>query len=390
MNPYVIGLVASDGHINAYKWLISQSHKGVDALRKIQILYPGGKLIPSKGGENRYSEELSYGLFYDIGDNSKLFKEWGVPRGKKSYLLTFPENKSRDDIWLYLRGYFEGDGSVHLDGKYPRVQIIANRVWCEKCSDFLKENKILSYIFDDKRHKGISNLIIRRVNSVHNFFDKIYEDDIPLFMNRKYYKWLEIKSVCISNVEERKIKKLLSDSEKEIIIVKLKEGKRPFEISKELNISERVIGRIYRDYFGGRKVAINKIEEEIKYLLKSGKSNQYLYEKGYSKKVVNRVINRNRAKIPRRKGDKITDELSNKIKKDLISGVSPKDISLQFNVSFARVCEIDRLLTGGRKNRIDKKAFEAKKWIEKGYSARYLNKKLKFTYTAIKKAKELI
>lgn len=389
MNPYIAGFVASDGHIGKYCWLISQSHRSVDVLRKILKLFPEGRL-KVLNSNNRYSQELSYNLIYKKNKDTNPFEDWNIPEGNKTYTLKFPVNKTDQENFLYLRAFFEGDGCVSLFGKkYPKIQIISNKIWCIGCMDFLKNNNIRSFVYDDKRHAGLSNLVIGDINSVYSFFDKIYEDNIPLFMDRKYYRWLEIQDICPKLEYERKVKHNLNIKEKKDIINLLKEGKRPFEVSKILGIAYGPIELIYRREFGGRKRLIEKKSKNIKVLLKQNLLCKDIENMGYSRKLINKTLKEVKNEIKTRRGIPISFNQKEKIKKMLIEGSSLKDICLNTGVAFSTVYKYDRLITGGRDSRISKKIKEVDGLLRQGYSIYRVRKEFKFSSVVLKKAKEL-
>jgi uncharacterized protein YerC len=387
VHPYLAGFVASDGHVAKYRWSIAQSHKSSDILRKILIFFPEGVLKPTRGSENRYSGELSYTLVYKKDKDSNPFEKWGIPEGNKTYTLRFPQEKSEKDIFLYLRAFFEGDGSIYVDKIYPRVQICSNRQWCEGCMKFLDSVEIRSYIQNDKRHPGISNLIIRRVNAVHDFFNKIYEDPIPLFMDRKYYKWLEIQNKY-PKIKERKLKYNPTQKEKDYIIESLIKGDRPFEISKRLCINYNIVANLGRNKTDGRKEINNKKVIEIKRRLLLGELGVQIKSSGFYGALISRALKELDGTIKHRRGIPVKNELKETVNRMLLNNIPIKEVSKKTGIAFSTVCDMDRKLTGGRNNRVLLKIQKAQELFRQGYSANRIRREYGYSSVVIYKARK--
>ncbi len=386
MNPYIAGIVASDGHVGSNSWLISQSYKSLDILRKVQKFMKKGRLrLLNTSG--RYSNKPSYNLVFNKSKKNNPFKIWGIPEGNKTYTLKFPEGNCEEDVWLYLRGFFEGDGTLYLDRVYPRVEIISNRGWCDFCKKFLELNNVRCYIHSDKRHPGIANVIIRRVNSVHNFFDKIYENAVPLFMDRKYYRWQELKEEY-PRIKERKIRRKVSRTDKEKIENMLISGLRPFEIQQSLNFPESAILRIYSEKFGGRKALMQKKEEKIRKFLKEGKTPKEIKEKGFNYPLISKMFNQLWPDISCKKKNKISLELKEKAINLLKLGMKPKDVSRETGIAYSTLCMIDRKDLGGQKARVEKKKILAEALLKQGLSGYVIINKYKINCHIIKSVKE--
>jgi hypothetical protein len=390
MNPYVAGLVASDGHIRDYCWLISQSHKGVDVLWKILKFFPDGKLKRINNHVKRYSQEFSYNLTYKKCKGINPFEDWKIPEGKKSYILEFPNNKTSDEIFLYLRGYFDGDGSIGFENnKYPRVQIISNRLWCEVCEKFLQSHNIRCYLHDDKRHVGLTNLIIRRINSVHNFFDKIYENDIPLFLDRKYYRWLEIKACRPRFVNERRPKLKLNQEDLINIEKELLSGERICNLEEKYR-NEKTIYEVLKN-LGGREIIEQKQEERILNLIIQGETCRDLVKAGHNRERVHRIFKGVKNNF-HRQGIPLSSEIKTKIINMLNSKMTARDICHSMGINKNIVYRIDRDLTGGaelknKKEREIKKQF-VKTLILKGLGRNEIYEKYHIGKYLIQQAKE--
>lgn len=374
MNPYTIGVVASDGHVDTYSWLISQSHLSIDMLRKIRG-YCGGILKPVNS-VNCYSTNLKYNLRFPKSKKDNPFLDWGIPEGNKTYALTFPIDKSTADIWLYLRGFFDGDGSISVEkDRYPRVQIISNINWCCACEKFLENLGIHCYVSNDKRHKGISNLTIHRTNSVHLFFENIYKDPIPLFSNRKYYRWLEIESICPKIIERRYIDLTQED------IIKIKEmilKGVSLEYLKSIYSNNKLIDEMYKKETGGRKVILNNREIQIEKLIKDGKTYREIHTMGIGWSVYTRVFKRIKYSLGYRQGIPLTKNTKDEIIRLLKEGKSNKEISDLVGASKYTIGKINREINGSSlviaMDKIERNRLKVRSLLQEGYSGREINR----------------
>ena len=128
-------------------------------------------------------------------------KKYGLTPNK-SLTIGFPSIKY-EFIWSFIRGLFDGDGSVFLtkrkDGDReffePGVTIITNTILVEGLYNFLYNEGF------DNIHKSIVNdgknvnLIIKEKRLIKLFFDKIYnEENNSTFLKRKKEKFYEIFS----------------------------------------------------------------------------------------------------------------------------------------------------------------------------------------------------
>jgi hypothetical protein len=287
MHPYVAGWIASDGHNAGKYWVITQNVDDIDVLKRIQRIVRESvlKVWKRKSGYGR--KDMAVLRRASPDDCSLLSSEWGIPRGKKSYRLTFP-SKSRPDTWMYLRGMFEGDGTISSEGgRYPRAQIISNAAWCHECKAFLLSEGICSYISEDKRHPGLSNIIIRRRNHVHKFMSSLYRREPSLRMTRKFSKWIRLAQ---SNPPFERERRFLSSSEREEVCLSLMNGVPVKAISTKYGINKNSIWIMKRELDGGKKVLTEKRMSIIEKLLLEGMSQRSIMAKvGCSSKLIKRV-----------------------------------------------------------------------------------------------------
>lgn len=108
---YILGLIASDGHISSGNISIYQSNVNWQVLANVRDIICQDLPI---NGEGCSKLSISSKQWVD-----KVCNLLGITPGKKSHKIKFPNLASEELIWHFLRGYFDGDGSVKSPDKYP-------------------------------------------------------------------------------------------------------------------------------------------------------------------------------------------------------------------------------------------------------------------------------
>jgi len=111
-----------------------------------------------------------------------------VPR--KSLIIEFPPIKDDYLLWCYIRGYFDGDGSLYYDKRSNqlRAKITSGSYsFIESFSEYLKRFEIKTYITSNKTDCGITGKECTRL-----FLSKIY-DNANIYLDRKYKKYKKYK-----------------------------------------------------------------------------------------------------------------------------------------------------------------------------------------------------
>jgi hypothetical protein len=174
---YFIGWLISDGHLaNAQVIITTIDHEVLDILNSI---------LPGK---------VLYHLDQYHVNNIKIahrLKELGIPVGKKNK-ITKPIRMNKFLLHHFWRGIFEGDGSVFVSNKLPRISISGSYDICKGFRDvlLLKNNKI------NRRYDSYQ---ITWSSMDNNFWERIfkylyddYTEEKRLFLERKYKRINEI------------------------------------------------------------------------------------------------------------------------------------------------------------------------------------------------------
>lgn len=176
---YIAGLVASDGHLDRkfHKITIGTSDREFASII-LETLKSISKYIP-----HIYEKKTVFSIeIWDKELHNILKQKYRIPLGEKSDILQKPEITSEQEISSFIRGFCDGDSSIHvrrMRKKFvPRIRIMS----CSK--DFLKwVRKKLSEIgisssspFVDKPH-GFGTKICYRIElygtAVRKFKEKI-------------------------------------------------------------------------------------------------------------------------------------------------------------------------------------------------------------------------
>jgi dUTP pyrophosphatase len=179
LKAYLLGWIASDGNIAKTGAItISVRDYDVSTLKRLRkIVCPD---LPISEKENMVSLSIS---------STRMAKDCCrhlglVEAGAKAFTIKYPKSISEDLQVYFIRGYFEGDGSISLHNRIPRVSIVSNSI------DML--NGIHTFA-------GVGGVYADQwqVNSgseALEFLSKIYQDTEVPVLTRKYEKYLELSS----------------------------------------------------------------------------------------------------------------------------------------------------------------------------------------------------
>lgn len=125
---YIAGLVAADGNLSSSENSVSIYTNNLKFARMIKKIL---RDLTGKKVEIYQSKGALKVFIFDKHLHSLLNQKYGIPIGKKSNTLSFPENLSRKNAIEFIRGYVDGDGSIYLDKRkrrnkiqyYPRVEV---------------------------------------------------------------------------------------------------------------------------------------------------------------------------------------------------------------------------------------------------------------------------
>lgn len=193
---YVLGFIAADG--NVYK--IGRIHSlhiacdDLDIIEKIQKVIKHKGIIHKKGRENgKISNSLRICDPFIFNDLIKL----GITERKS---LTFtPPNIPAPYVHHFIRGYFDGDGSVSSrNNKYPNKLVVDIYTASKNMANFLYKtiafemgNAYNGRLYIATTHQKTKYYAVRLGHkSAVKLFKYMYKDANGLYLKRKYDKFL--------------------------------------------------------------------------------------------------------------------------------------------------------------------------------------------------------
>lgn len=194
-----------DTHNKAYTfgWFMSDGNVTDRGKFRIQIQEEDSYILNDIKNDMKYDGDLVYYkaknerckpqvlLNFDRQKMAKDLIELGCPC-KKSLILQLPSfNKVPEEFFnSFLRGFFDGDGSISLrGGSGVRCSVTSTDVFCESLSKYLKTIGIESGKFYYRNpNKPTGSMFFNKENSI-KFLNYIYRD-ATLKLNRKYEKAL--------------------------------------------------------------------------------------------------------------------------------------------------------------------------------------------------------
>lgn len=193
---YILGLLFADGNVSKTKsnYQVKLKLSDLDLLNKVKnIITPESKLYYDKCAKETHKLSASM-----IVTSSKMANDL-IKLGcciKKSLVLEFPKI---DDLLYrhFVRGYFDGDGSIYVGYRkdrnsfYAEVKIISAIGFCNTVSKILTTEGIVNCIRMDNRLKQEFTKFIN-ITSPNNII-KLYHfmyDDSNIYLSRKREKFL--------------------------------------------------------------------------------------------------------------------------------------------------------------------------------------------------------
>lgn len=201
---YFLGLLYADGSNSKRGYVkIALQEKDCDILRSFskEIKFTG-ELKKIEYNDKNINHQNQYELRLvkrHFSDN--LIKLGCYP--KKSLILDFPNESQVPDnlIYHFIRGYFDGDGSVGIYSpkKYPQRKNVYLRItstlnFCEKLKQIIDDKGIASCIVNHKCNDITKTLTIGGIKSSKIFINWLY-NDANFYIERKKEKCMQILSM---------------------------------------------------------------------------------------------------------------------------------------------------------------------------------------------------
>lgn len=189
---YSLGFIFADGSINknGNGFAISIQERDKELLDKLNHEFGGNRKLSfieynkkNKNWQNQYCLAISNQKM-----NQDLVKHGAVPN--KSLSLEFPDSISDDLIRHFVRGYFDGDGS--LAKNEDRCTIISTESFCKSLANIVTNELDIHcsiMLCHGNKDKPTRTFQIAGKNQVKKFLDWLYLD-AKLYLCRKHSLYL--------------------------------------------------------------------------------------------------------------------------------------------------------------------------------------------------------
>ena len=180
---YWLGFWFADGYVssNSNKIGIDLKPSDINHLQKLK------SFLEWKGEVKLEETRCRLNLRNDKIKND-LIKYGCIPN--KSLTLKFPTNIPNDLLQPFIRGYFDGDGSLCYTEKTLEVQVISTYEFLEVVCDIIGLNK--KRIYDLNKNKRTGRIVLGAKKDIEKFLNYIYED-AHIYLDRKYEKYKNLK-----------------------------------------------------------------------------------------------------------------------------------------------------------------------------------------------------
>lgn len=195
-SAYFLGFLYADGYIDEkrYQVELSLSAKDREILETLNKFVNLEKQLTFKKGKKHWKtgnlESDSFRLYIKNKKIAKDLIRLGL-RQCKSDNLQFPSIDQIPEIFIrhFLRGYFDGDGSISKNQRC--CYLISSKSFCEKAKEILNRYGIESKVAKNSNTDKIMNLRFLS-NFYMKFLDFIYKDS-TIYLERKYKHFLQKK-----------------------------------------------------------------------------------------------------------------------------------------------------------------------------------------------------
>ncbi len=186
---YIMGLLYSDGYHNVKDNTITITLQETDKhiLESINSLLNSDRqlrFVNNSAKNPNWSD--CYQLSFTSPYTSKVLEAYGLV-GAKSLILEFPKWLDKKLYQHFIRGVFDGDGSISKSKYKYNMSIISTESFCSKIQEILSDELGIEsrmYISSSLDKPTRTLMIIKKhLNKI--FFDWLYKD-ANLYLKRKY------------------------------------------------------------------------------------------------------------------------------------------------------------------------------------------------------------
>jgi DNA-binding transcriptional regulator WhiA len=188
-SAYWLGFIYADGYLSHKELGIQLQKDDHEHLKKFNKCLNGNIPVTFLEKQPRYIKEKHTGTSYLCSirvfstEVTKDLNNLGATP-KKSMIIDFPSLDNDYLTWCFIRGFFDGDGSIYYDklrNEFRGKVTSGSPKFLKSFSEFLNKFGIRTYITD--LDCGISGKESHRI-----FFSNIYEN-ANIYLDRKYKKY---------------------------------------------------------------------------------------------------------------------------------------------------------------------------------------------------------
>lgn len=184
---YFLGLLYADGCNSGENIQISLSGKDSEILNKISnnFYFNERPLLKEELSKKNINHQDRFTLVISDQNILKSFEKWGIVRDK-TFRLDYPEFLNDDLFNHFLRGCFDGDGSVFLSEEYINVSIVGYKELLEKLKN--KIENILNIklnLYPNEKNDKTHELKTSNMLYVKHMYDFMYKNS-NYYLNRKH------------------------------------------------------------------------------------------------------------------------------------------------------------------------------------------------------------
>lgn len=195
---YFLGLVSTDGHIQVvkksgnYRLMIYTSEKEeVDLIVKLILRlfnYKASVKLRKTGFKN---SRLNYEIYISSKNVVMFVNSLGIPIGAKSTIIEFPKIfiNERKYLWDYIRGVFDGDGSIIHSGNNHVFKISSGSIkFLEGLHKIFINEGFNKFMINKDNRGNVWDLRNNTKSDLNRLYIEIYKDP-KFYYPRKKLKW---------------------------------------------------------------------------------------------------------------------------------------------------------------------------------------------------------
>lgn len=187
-SDYWLGFIASDGNIFTNQVKIELQEQDKSQVESFCKFFKGVKV--RERYKKQFNKKMYLAAFNDIQIVETL-KSLGIS-SKKSLNLNYLGKFS----WPFLRGVFDGDGSISISIRgYGRVILYSSsRIFINQIKDFLNSQgfNVSVKCYDNRTKNPFYSIWITKKSEILKFYKNLYRDG-NFYLERKKEKFLLIK-----------------------------------------------------------------------------------------------------------------------------------------------------------------------------------------------------